>query len=411
MITIAEHLSAVLARTRRLEPETVPIALAHRRTLAEDVRSQHDIPLWDNSAMDGYAVRRGDVMGASVNRPISLEVVADIPAGSSFDPVLMPGEAARIMTGAPVPASADAIVPIEHTDQGMPHVLITVEPVAGAHIRATGEDTRQGEPVAFQGEVLTAERAAAIAAAGVGIVRVYPRPRVSVIATGSELVAPGEALRHGQIPESNSVLISALVSASDADAVSVLRVPDDEDALRQALRDAESVSDVVVLTGGVSVGAYDVVKAVLAPTGTVDFVTVAMQPGKPQGFGTLPGGTLVFGLPGNPVSAWVSFEVFVRPSLLAMQGRRGTDRTPQYAVVESGWNTPEGRTQYIPVVISTASRETDARTPLTVRPAAGGGSGSHLVGGLGRANGYAIVPAEVARVSAGDTVTVILVES
>ncbi|WGD36566.1 gephyrin-like molybdotransferase Glp [Lysinibacter sp. HNR] len=429
MISVEEHLAAVLTRIAVLPPSTVPIDRAHRLTLAENVRSQHDIPLWDNSAMDGYAVRQADVAGTSAEQPVSLEVVADIPAGSSLTPTLEKGQAARIMTGAPVPASADAVVPLEHTeitphDPGTrtqtpgthtqtPHtqspgtrILVTTEPRPGAHIRRAGEDTRRDETVASRGEVLTAERVAAIASAGVGSVSVHPRPRVTVIATGSELVAPGKPLAHGQIPDSNSLLIAALVTACGAETVATLRVPDDERALRLVLDESAAISDAVVLTGGVSVGAYDVVKAVLAPTGSVDFVRVSMQPGKPQGFGTLPGGIPVFGLPGNPVSAWVSFEVFVRPALLAMQGREGTDRAPRDAVAEMGWKTPEGRTQYIPVIATTP-----ARGPWTVRPAAAGGSGSHLVGGLGRANGYAVVPAEVSRVREGDTVSVILVES
>lgn len=317
MISVEDQLAHVLARLEPLPTEDLPLAAALGRTLARDVRSATDIPVFDNSAMDGYAVRHGDVAQASPEHPVTLRVVADLPAGSPEDPSLAPGAAARIMTGAIVPADADAIVPVEHTDAyrtdgsfsapanpGTVHVTITTAPRPGAHIRRTGEDLHAGDVVLVAGSVLSARHLSAAAAAGHPTLTVHRAPRVAVIATGSELVPPGRPLGRGQIPESNSTLLAALVTEAGGTVERAVTVPDDDDALRAELAAIVAAGvDLVVLSGGVSVGAYDVTKAVLAPLGTVDFVSVAMQPGKPQAFGHLPGGVPVFGLPGNPVSA------------------------------------------------------------------------------------------------------------
>ncbi|WP_347976414.1 gephyrin-like molybdotransferase Glp [Microbacterium sp. ProA8] len=408
--TVEEHLADVLAAAEPLEAERVPLAAAHGRTLREPVRAAVDIPVFDNSAMDGFAVRFADVTDAGPGAPRTLRVVADLPAGTDADPALAPGETARIMTGSAVPTDADAIVPFEDTAGGLADSLGSISVrsaprAVGAHIRRAGEDARAGDEVLSAGELLGPLQLAAAAAAGVAEVVVVRRPRVAVISTGSELVEPGSPLRRGQIPESNSVLLAALAAEAGAEVVRRASVPDEGDALDALLAEVTDPgspdrADVVVFSGGVSAGAYEVVKTTLAET--MVFSKVAMQPGKPQGFGRLEAGTLLFGLPGNPVSAAVSFEVFVRPALLRLQGRRAIGRPVTALPAGAGWRTPPARRQYLPVTI-------DRSDPAAWRALPATSGGSHLAGGLGRAEAYAVVPAEVDAVAAGDVVDVMLI--
>ncbi|SFI18753.1 MULTISPECIES: molybdopterin molybdotransferase MoeA [Microbacterium] len=406
--TVEEQQATVLAAVHPLPAETLPLGAAAGRTLAAPVRAAVDIPAFDNSAMDGFAVRAADVAHARAEQPVPLRVVADLPAGTPDDPALSPGEAARIMTGSPVPTDADAVVPFEDTVGGLADSLDTVTvlaaPRAAAHIRRRGEDARTGDVILPAGVALGAWQLSAAAAAGVAEVEVARAPRVAIVSTGSELVEPGRPLRRGQIPESNSILLAALARAAGGDVVARESVDDDGEGLRTvlaAVTGGPSPADVVVFSGGVSAGAYEVVKNELA--GTMAFSKVAMQPGKPQGFGVLPGGTLLFGLPGNPVSAAVSFEVFVRPALLALQGRTDIARPVLQLPAAAAWRTPPARRQYLPAVID----RTDP-SRWTVRPASAGGSGSHLAGGLGAAEALAVVPAETDAVAAGDFVNVLL---
>lgn len=392
----AEHLERVLGLVRPLDPEIVPLSGARDRCLAERVLASVPVPPWTNSAMDGYAVRFDDVESASEQSPVSLSVVADIPAGSAEDPSIGPGEAARIMTGAPLPEAADTVIPVELTDGGADEVRINSPLTKGRHIRHAGEDRAAGDLIAEAGIALTPERLAAIASAGIGEVRVSERPRLAVISTGDELVDPGRSLARGQIPDSNALLISFLAEDAGAEAVTG-HAGDDPDDLARAI-EAAADRDVLVLTGGVSVGAFDPVKALFADDSSVRFARVAMQPGKPQAAGRLgPDGPLVFGLPGNPVSAWVSFQMFVRPALRAMQGFATLSPPPVPARATEAWRTPGGRMQVIPVRIRDGAER-------LVLPAADGGSGSHLIASLAAADGYALVEAEVESVSAGDTV-------
>lgn len=406
---VEEQHALILSRVTVVPAGAVPVSAALGRTLREPLRARVDIPVFDNSAMDGFAVRFADVADAAPGRrPVRLQVVADLPAGTALDPALATGEAARIMTGSPVPTAADAIVPFEDTLGGLADSLdeIVVEraPRArGAHIRRQGEDARAGDELLPAGVVLGPLQLAAAAAAGVAAVVVSRRPRVAVVSTGSELVTPGEPLERGQIPESNSELLAGLVAEAGCEVVLRLSVPDEGDGPADAVAAASALgADVVVFTGGVSAGAYEPVKNSLA--GVMEFTKVAMQPGKPQGFGVTEEGMLLFGLPGNPVSAAVSFEVFVRPALLALQGRTALDRPVLRLTAAQGWRTPPGRRQYLAAAID---RSDPAR--WTVRPATAGGSGSHLAGGLARADAYAIVPAELEAVAAGDQVDVMLI--
>ncbi|WP_295842353.1 gephyrin-like molybdotransferase Glp [uncultured Microbacterium sp.] len=403
LLTVEEHRARVLDAVTLLPVETVRLAEAAGRTLAAPVRAAHDLPGFDNSSMDGFAVRLADVEGADDENPVAVRVVADLPAGSSDDPSFGAGEAVRIMTGAPVPTDADAIVPFEDTAGGLADSLGTVEvrraPAAsGAFIRRRGGDTRAGEVVLSAGEHLGPFALAAAAAAGVAELEVRRRPRVAVVSTGSELVAPGVAPGRGQTPDSNSTLLASLVSGTNADVTVISSLRDDANAIHALLDHAADV-DVVVFSGGVSAGAYEPVRQAL--DGRITFEKVAMQPGKPQAFGALDDGRLVFGLPGNPVSVAVSFEVFVRPALLALQGRTAIDRRIARLTASETWTTPPGRRQYLPAAIDLVAG--------TVRPATAGGSGSHLAASLARAEAFAIVPAEVSTVSVGDPLDVMLI--
>lgn len=397
MIPIAQHRDRVLAAAAALGRHTGTRALpdAQGLVLAEDVHTRWPVPLFDNSAMDGYAVRRADAAEGA-----TLRVVADVPAGSAEDPPMGPGEAVRIMTGAPVPTAADAIVPLEHTDLGTAvrdvapaAIRILTAPKPAAHLRRRGEDAPAGALAVPAGTVLGAWQLSSIASAGHEEVLVHRPARVAVVSTGSELIRPSAVPRRGQIPESNAVLLGAAARAAGAEVTAQRTVSDDPEAFAAALAGLDA--DVIICSGGASVGAFDVAKAVLSGGGDVRYDAVAMQPGKPQGFGTLDG-RLVFSLPGNPVSAAVSFEVFVRPALRLLAGHSDLDRPRRELAAAVPWRCPPGRTQIIPVT-------TDART---VRPAAAGGSGSHLVTSLAAATALAVVPAETEEVRAGDLVTV-----
>ncbi|WP_127792727.1 gephyrin-like molybdotransferase Glp [Agromyces sp. LHK192] len=409
-VEVEVHLAAILDLVEPLPVERVPLAAALGRVLATDVIAVQSVPRFDNTGMDGYAVRSADLAGADEANPVSLHVVGEVAAGSAEDPALAAGQAVRIMTGAALPSDADTIVPVEHTAAyrdahawaevgGV--VEVVTEPAPGAHVRRAGEDVAAGAVVLEAGAVLTPYRLGAAASAGVGEVSVRRAPRVAIVATGDELVAPGETPARGQIPESNSVLLAGVVAGAGADVVSIARVGDDPaDLLAELERlGAEHAPDLVVCTGGVSVGAHDVVKAALDGRGIV-FRKVAMQPGKPQAFGRLESGALLAGLPGNPVSVAVSFEVFVRPVLQAMQGLEPTGAARTEAEVVDGWRSPPGRRQYMPVAFDGSGR---------IRRATGGGSGSHLAGGLAHAQGFAIVPAEAEAVRAGERLPVMLV--
>ena len=405
MRTVEAQREQVLAAVRRLPIERVPIAAALGRTLAEPVVSTLDIPVFDNSAMDGFAVRGADVAGAAADVPVVLRVVGEVPAGSGEDPALGPGEAVRIMTGAPTPSSADAVVPVEDTSEGFGAevggtVAVLRAPRPGAHIRRAGEDAVRGTELLPAGMRIGSLQRSAIAAAGVAEVTVARIPRVAVISTGSELMPPGEPLSRGQIPESNSFVLAGLVAEADGEVVLRESVTDDPAALAAALERAfELEADLVLMSGGVSEGAYEPVKQALG--GTMAFEKVAMQPGKPQGFGVAASGALLLGFPGNPVSVAVSWEVFGRPAILAMQGRTDTERPRLRLPASADWSSSKPRRQYLPAVI-------DRSDPAhwTAGPATRRGSQSHLAGGLGRAEALIVVPAEVDAVVAGDPVEV-----
>lgn len=402
--TPAEHASAVLALGAPLPAEVIPADVAALgRVLAADVTSLVDLPPWDNSAMDGYALRHADLTGVHGERlgTGTLPVVDVVPAGDPRDLTLVPGVAVRIMTGAPVPSGADTVVQVERTDAGRGAVTVLEPVLAGANIRRRGEDVAAGATVLHAGEVLTAARLGLAAATGHATLPVRRRPRVLVVSTGSELVAPGslatgEPLAHGAIFESNSVQLAALARAAGAE-VTVRTVPDDVAALRALLTDPDLAADVVVTSGGVSVGEFDVVRDALAEH--LDLVHVRMQPGRPQAVGTLPSGAVVVGLPGNPVSSYVSFEVFVRPLLRRLAGAASLTRRRVRATLTAPLTSPAGKEQYVRVALTWPDGLPEA-TPV-------GGRGSHLLGALAASDGLAVVPADVTGLAAGSMVDVL----
>jgi molybdopterin molybdotransferase len=312
LLTRAEALEAILSRVVPLAVEDVALAEAAGRVVAAPVRAAVDLPPFPSSAMDGYAVRAADVPG-------ELAVVGRAAAGRPADGALGPGEAIAISTGGVVPEGADAVAPIEVVDENDNTIVVRAELRAGEHVRPRGGDVGAGDVVVERGTLLAPARLGAVAAAGVAAVRCARRPRAAVLATGTELRAPGEALAPGEIYESNTFTLAAQLASAGAVVERLPAVEDDEEATRAALaRGLEA--DVLVTSGGVSVGPHDLVRRSLAELGAEEvFWRVAVKPGKPVAF-AVRGSTLVFGLPGNPVSSLVGFELFVRPALLALQG-------------------------------------------------------------------------------------------
>jgi len=403
MKTVDQHLADCLAAVDTLSPLELRLLDAHGCTLSEDVTATWDLPPFTNSSMDGYAVRSADLAGASESAPVLLPVVGDIPAGYSGALAVSPGQCARIMTGGPMPAGADAVVPVEWTDGDIVRVSITKAPQPNSYVRFQGEDASQGDLVVPAGTRLGPAQLALLAAVGRARVLVRPRPRVVVMSTGSELVEPGEPIAGGKIPDSNSFMLAAAANAAGATAYRIGFVPDEPKQLITTIEDQLIRADLVITTGGVSVGAFDVVKEALGRMGTVAFDRVAMQPGMPQGFGTIgPDSTPIFTLPGNPVSAFVSFEMFVRPVLRQMQALKPLHRPTVRAVLKSAVQSPDGKRQFLRGNLDVE----DGRYVVNTV----GGSGSHLLAGLANANSLIVVPDETTHLSAGDAVTVIMLE-
>ena len=395
MTTVEEHRAVVASLLAPMPAEEVALYAARGRVLAADVVAGTALPSFDNSAMDGYAVRAAEVAGA----PVTLPVAFDIPAGRTDVPPLPPGAVARIMTGAPVPAGADAIVPVEQTDGGTETVALKAAPEVGTHVRRAAEDVAAGDVVLTAGTVLGPAQIGVAAAVGHARVAVRRRPVVLVLSTGSELVAPGAPLRHGQIYESNGPMLAAAVEDAGARAELLRFVPDDVAQFLAVLAERAAGVDLVLTSGGVSAGAYEVVKDALAGRG-VTFGKVAMQPGGPHGAGRLDGGVAVVTLPGNPVSALVSFEVFVRPALRAALGHPHPERPVVVARLAQRLTSPSGRRQFRRGVV-------DARKGTVAEI---GGPPSHLLGSMAKADCLIVVPEEATELLAGAEVAVWLLD-
>jgi molybdopterin molybdotransferase len=404
MKLVDEHLADCLAAVDRTIPVETPLLEALGLVLAEDVVSPVDLPCFDNSAMDGYAVRVPDVAAASPQQPAILPVVADLPAGAGEAVSLRPGAVARIMTGAPIPDGADAIVPVEWTDAGTSTVAVRRPPGPGQYVRRAGEDVRVGEAVLAAGTRLSSRHIALLAAIGRAGVSACPAPRVVVLSSGSELTRPGAALARGSVYDANGYGLVAAARELGATACHAGIVADDEDAVLAALRSARAEADLVVVSGGISAGGYDTVKAVLRGLGSVRFEKVAMQPGMPQGFGRIgPDGTPIFALPGNPVSSMVSFEVFVRPVLRKLAGELSPHRLTVTAIAGSSWRSSAGKRQFVRALLQTRDDGVLVVVPV-------GGQGSHLVADLAVAGCLAVVPEDVTEVEPGHPLTCLLFE-
>jgi molybdopterin molybdotransferase len=394
--TVEEHQAAVAALLPPLPEEDVALADALGRVLARDVTARVGLPGFDNSAMDGYAARWAEIASAE-NEPVRLPVAEDIPAGRTDVVPLAEGTVHRIMTGAPLPPGADVVIPVELTDGGTEVVEIRAVLPAGSHLRAAGEDIAAGALALSAGSPLGAAQLGLAAAVGLTHLPVRRKPRVLVLSTGSELVAPGNPLRPGQIYESNSVLLVAAVEEAGGEARRLHFVPDDVDQFLAAVRAEIATADLLLTSGGVIAGAYEVVKEAFAALGTVEFGKVAMQPGGPQGAGTVDGVPVVT-LPGNPVSSFVSFEVFVRPALRRALGHTSPDRLRVPARLTGALRSPAGKRQFL------RGRYDGGQVSQV------GGPGSHLVAHLARANCLVVVPEDVTELPAGAEVDVVLIE-
>lgn len=412
LVPISRARTLVLESCAALNPVRVDISVATGTVCAGEVVASEDVPPFANSAVDGYAVRAADTLGASSDRPCRLDVVGEVAAGAWTDVEVEPGRAVRIMTGAPVPRGADAIVMVEETrrvvdaDRERVDILTSVDP--GVAIRPMGDDLRRGDTVFAAGTAVTPMVAGVLAAANCRTPLVYPRPKVAVLSTGDELVDDGRALAPGQIRESNRTMLIGLVHACGADAIDFGIVRDDEGALEETLRTAAESCDAIVTSGGVSMGDYDVVKAVLGRIADMTWMQIAIKPAKPFAFGTLStskGAVPVFGLPGNPVSSMVSFELLARPALRKMAGYEPDqwDRPCLLAVAEEPLRrSPDGKIHYVRVT----TRVEGGR--VHVAPVRS--QGSHQLAASALANGLAVL-ADGPGVERGGEVEVLLLLS
>ncbi len=396
MRSVAEHQRVVADLIRARPPVPVLLAEALGLVLADDVVALRALPAFDNSAMDGYAVRAEDIVDATPEHPAALPVAEDIPAGRTDELALAPRTAHRIMTGAPLPTGATAVVPVEDTDGGVVTVAIRAPRPAGAHIRRAAEDVAPGTTVLWAGQVVTPAMLGLASALGLAGLPVIPRQRVLVVSTGSELVEPGTPLKPGQIYESNSIMLAAAVREAGAEVTAVATVDDDVAQFTSLLGRYAADTDLIITSGGVSAGAYEVVKDAFGRDGDlssgegVEFVKVAMQPGMPQGIGRVAGSTIVT-LPGNPVSALVSFEVFLRPALRRAMGLPDPDRPLRHAILAESLTSPSGKRQFRRAFVDPADGTVVSHGP----PA------SHHLRWLASANGLLDIPEDVVEVSAG----------
>jgi molybdopterin molybdotransferase len=393
-----DALARILDGVPTLPAVETPLLDALGLVLAEDVAADRDVPPFRNSAMDGYAVRGDDVASA----PVELRVVGEIAAGDFPEAEVRPGEAMRIMTGAPMPEGADTVVRVEDTDNATDVVTITAATPKGMAIRQAGEDLKKGERVVASGTVLRAAEIGLLASVGRARIRVRKRPRVAVFSTGDEIVELDAPLGRGQIRDSNRYTLASAIRAAGAEPWVRAIVRDSHDALRAALREA-AAADAIVTSGGVSVGDHDHMKPVLAELGTIDFWAIAIRPGRPLAFGELKDGERrvpIFGLPGNAVSALVTFEIFVRPALLRMQGRQNVSRPHAKARLLEPVDKPEFLR-----VFARGVHDPDTGTVRLTGP-----QGSGILRSMSLANCLIDLPVGPSRIEKGEVVDVILTE-
>ncbi len=402
LLSVEEAREKILSTIVPLSPLALPLTDAHGCVAAEDIRATEDLPAFASSAMDGFAVRASDVAGATPSNPVELKIVGSAPIGHRPEGVVGGGETMRIATGAPIPAGADCIVPIENAIADDRLVRLLDGPAPGTHVRPRGEDVKEGDVLVPAGKRLGGPELGLLANAGQATPLVHPRPRVVVLSTGDELVPPTVTPEFGQLRDANSSTIFGALREAGATPVMAGIVRDDVESLREAVFSFEIQADAFVSSGGVSVGERDVVKAAFFRRGEVEFFKVAMQPGMPQGFGHVEGKPY-FGLPGNPVSVFVSIEAFVRPAILKMMGRRHLFRPEVSAKLTGDVRGPRGKLQFARVEVR---RQKGGWTAIPT-----GSRGSNLISTVAKANGLAMIPAGTETAPAGSTVKVMLFRS
>jgi molybdopterin molybdotransferase len=397
-VQVAEAQEIVLDCVTPLGVETVPLLSALHRVIAEDVTAPRHIPLHDNSAMDGYAVRHNDVEGASAERPVVLDVVEILPAGKAAQRQVAPGKAIKIMTGAPMPAGADTVVRVEYTEPSDTTVrIMKSESGQGANIRPKGEDVIEGDCIIAKGTQLRSGEIGMLAILAKSFVLVYQRPRVAILSTGDELADLDESFDEHKIVNSNSYGIAAAVQESGGIPVLLGIAKDDPDSLKNKIRQGLTC-DILVLSGGVSMGDYDFTKPVFAELGAdMNFWKLAIRPGQPVAFGKIQG-KLAFGLPGNPVSSMVTFDQLVRPAMLKMAGHKKWERPVVKAIFQEKFSKHADRRHFLRGILH------EENGFLTVRTT--GGQGSGILTSMVKANGFIDVPEEVETLNPGDLVDV-----
>ena len=400
MILVEEALYHILGNISRLGSERVPILQALGRVLAEDIPASRNIPPWDNSAMDGYAVRAEDILEASKEKPVVLKVLGDLPAGKVFKGLGRSGEAVRIMTGAPLPSGFDTVVPVEDTEKDGDRVRILATPGKGKNIRFSGEDVKAGERILEEGSLLRPAHIGMLASIQRAMVSVYQQPRVAVLSTGDELLEIDEPWEEGKIVNSNSYSLAALVAESGGMPIQLGIAKDRREELRAKIQQG-LVADLLLTSGGVSVGDYDLVKEMLNELGQMNFWKVAMRPGQPLAFGMISGKPL-FGLPGNPVSSMVSFEQFVRPSILKMRGYRDLFRPTLQAILREEISKKAGLVHFIRCRLVLEKGKAYATTT--------GEQGSGILSSMVKAHGLIILPREQTLARVGEPVKVLLLD-
>jgi molybdopterin molybdotransferase len=399
LVPVDDARERVLSAINPLAPLELPLTDAYGCVAASDIVASSSLPAFASSAMDGFAIRAADVASASPASPARLKIVGRAMIGQRPDATVGAGEAVSIATGAPIPAGADSVVPVENSrlDDEVVELFLAVE--EGMHVRPAGEDVAEGSVLVEAGKRLGPPELGLLANAGHPTPLVHPRPRVVVLSTGDELVPPTDEPSFGQIRDSNAYTIFGALREAGAMPVMAGIVRDDVDSLKETVLDYLIQADAFVSSGGVSVGERDVVKAAFFRRGDVEFYRVAMQPGMPQGFGQIEGKPY-FGLPGNPVSVFVSFELFVRPAVLKMMGRTQLSRPEVTATLAADVSGPKGKMQYARVTVARARDGWEA-SPTGAR-------GSNLISTVSRANGLAMIPPGVELAPAGSQVRVML---
>ncbi len=400
LLNVDEALKQILATIKPLGNETVELSTALGRVIAENVAADSNLPPFPNSSMDGFAIQAADIAQASEQTPVSLQVVMDIPAGTMPSGQIQHGEAARIMTGAPLPDGADAIIPIENTnaqwipgsDEALPKTIVINQSVkSGDYVRLAGEDIHEGEQIIAQGTLIRPAEIGLLAAVGKHKISVIRQPRVVIISTGDELIGVEEVLKPGKIRDSNSYTLAALVEVNGGIAIRIPTARDTLEDVRLRFQEAlEQQPDLILSSAGVSVGAFDVVRNIIDELGKVDFWRINLRPGKPLAFGQV-GGVPFFGLPGNPVSAMVTFDVFVRPTLLKLSQRPDQAKTIDAVVNDDMYS--DGRRSYIRVKLKREANGWVARTTGT--------QSSGALSSMMLADGLMIIPEDVKFLPAG----------